>query len=143
MKNSHIVDSMENWRGETLVSQMCQSPAGAGHEPCVYAKAALGPLGERMRADGFGRTGERGSAFADAARRFLPHFQRIASRTLVHLHNRRADGLCSIAARMAGVRASCHPHSLVVATQDYCGVEICLRLPVVIDRRHLCATAIT
>lgn len=49
MKIAHVVDSMEVGGAETLVSQMCWLQREQGHDPCVYAVASLGALGERMR----------------------------------------------------------------------------------------------
>ena len=51
MKIVHVVDSMEVGGAETLVSQMCRLQREQGHEPAVFAIAALGALGERLRAD--------------------------------------------------------------------------------------------
>ena len=53
MKIAHVVDSMEMGGAETLVSQMSGLQREAGHNPCVYAIADLGTLGEKMRAEGF------------------------------------------------------------------------------------------
>ena len=102
MKIAHIVDSMEIGGAETLVSQMCSLQREQGHEPCVYAIAALGPLGERMRADGFAVQANVGQHLTDAARSFFRIFNE-SHPDVVHLHNPTPTVYASIAARMAGV----------------------------------------
>jgi glycosyltransferase involved in cell wall biosynthesis len=115
MKIAHIVDSMEIGGAETLVSQMCSLQREQGHEPCVYAIAALGPLGERMRADGFAVQANVGQHLPDAARRFFRIFKE-SHPDVVHLHNPTPTVYASIAARMAGVPSIVSTrHSLVAA----------------------------
>ena len=53
MRIAHVVDSMEVGGAEILVSQMCRLQREQGHDPCVYAVATLGPLGEQLRNEGF------------------------------------------------------------------------------------------
>jgi glycosyltransferase involved in cell wall biosynthesis len=113
MKIAHIVDSMEIGGAETLVSQMCSLQREQGHEPRVYAIAALGPLGERMRADGFAVQANMGQHLPDAARSFFRIFKE-SRPDVVHLHNPTPTVYASIAARMAGVPAIVSTrHSLV------------------------------
>ena len=52
MKIAHVVDSMEVGGAETLVAQMCRLQREQGHDPCVYAIAKLGALGEQLRQGG-------------------------------------------------------------------------------------------
>ena len=53
MKIAHVVDSMEVGGAETLVMQMCRLQREQGHDPCVYAIAKLGALGEQLQKEGF------------------------------------------------------------------------------------------
>ena len=113
MKIAHIVDSMEIGGAETLVSQMCSLQREQGHEPRVYAIAALGPLGERMRADGFAVQANMGQHLPDATRNFFRIFKE-SHPDVVHLHNPTPTVYASIAARMAGVPSIVSTrHSLV------------------------------
>jgi hypothetical protein len=75
MKIAHVVDSMEVGGAETLVSQMCHLQREQGHDPCVYAVAALGALGERMREDGFAVQANIGLHLIDTARSFFRIFK--------------------------------------------------------------------
>ncbi len=113
MKIAHIVDSMEIGGAETLVSQMCTLQREQGHEPRVYAIAALGPLGERMRADGFAVQANVGQHLPDAARGFFRIFKE-SHPDVVHLHNPTPTVYAAMAARMAGVPSIVSTrHSLV------------------------------
>jgi glycosyltransferase involved in cell wall biosynthesis len=110
---AHVVDSMEIGGAETLVSQMSSLQREQGHEPRVYAIAALGPLGERMRADGFSVQANMGQHLPDAARSFFRIFKE-SRPDVVHLHNPTPTIYASIAARMAGVPSIVSTrHSLV------------------------------
>src|ERR1039458_10582173 len=113
MKIAHVVDSMEIGGAETLVSQMCRLQREQGHDPCVYAVASLGALGERMRNEGFAVEANVGRHLPDSTRNFLRLFK--ASRPdVVHLHNPTPTIYAAVAARMAGVhRLVSTRHSLV------------------------------
>jgi glycosyltransferase involved in cell wall biosynthesis len=113
MRIAHVVDSMEIGGAETLVSQMCRLQREQGHDPRVYAIAALGPLGERMRADGFAVEANLGQHLPDAARGFYRTFKE-SRPEVVHLHNPTPTVYAAIAARMAGVPSIVSTrHSLV------------------------------
>ena len=113
MKIAHVVDSMEVGGAETLVSQMCREQRAQGHEPSVYAIASLGPLGERMRAEGLVVEANVGRHLIDSARAFYRIFK--SSRPdVVHLHNPTPTIYAAAAARMAGVSSILSTrHSLV------------------------------
>jgi glycosyltransferase involved in cell wall biosynthesis len=102
MKIAHVVDSMEVGGAETLVSQMCRLQRERGHDPCVYAVATLGPLGEQMRAEGFAVQANVGRHLSDAARNFFRIFNE-SHPDVVHLHNPTPTVYAAMAARMAGV----------------------------------------
>jgi glycosyltransferase involved in cell wall biosynthesis len=113
MKIAHIVDSMEVGGAETLVSQMCRLQREQGHDPCVYAVATLGPLGERMRAEGFAVQANVGRHLQDAARNFF-HLFKESHPDVVHLHNPTPTVYAAMVARMAGVPSIVSTrHSLV------------------------------
>jgi len=102
MKIAHVVDSMEIGGAETLVSQMCRLQREQGHDPCVYAVLTLGPLGERMRAEGFAVQANVGRHWSDSARNFFNVFKE-SKPDVVHLHNPTPTVYAAISARMAGV----------------------------------------
>jgi len=113
MKIAHVVDSMEMGGAETLVSQMCRLQREQGHDPRIYAVAALGALGEQMRTEGFIVEANIGVHFFDAVRRFFRIFKE-SQPDVVHLHNPTPTVYAAIAARMAGVRSIVSTrHSLV------------------------------
>jgi glycosyltransferase involved in cell wall biosynthesis len=113
MKIAHVVDSMEVGGAEMLVSQMCRLQREQGHDPCVYAVATLGPLGERMRAEGFAVQANVGRHLSDAARNFFRIFKE-SHPDVVHLHNPTPTVYAAMAARMAGVPSIVSTrHSLV------------------------------
>ncbi len=102
MKIAHIVDSMEIGGAETLVAQMCHLHREQGHDPCVYALATLGALGEKMLKEGFAVQANVGRHLPDATWNFYKLFR--ASRPdIVHLHNSRPTIYAAMAARVAGV----------------------------------------
>ena len=102
MKIAHVVDSMEVGGAETLVAQMCRLQREQGHDPCVYAIAKLGALGEQLRNDGFVVQAHVGKHLTDSTRNFYSIFK--ASRPdAVHLHNPTPTIYAAVAARMAGV----------------------------------------
>ena len=118
MKIAHIVDSMEVGGAETLVSQMCHLQRQQGHEAEVYAIAALGPLGERLRAEGFRVQANVGRHQLDASWNFFRLLK--ASRPdVVHLHNPTPTMYAGPSARMAGVPSIVSTrHSLVAPPRN-------------------------
>lgn len=118
MKIAHVVDSMEVGGAETLVRQMCHLQREQGHDPEVYAVAALGPLGERMRAEGFRVQSNVGLHLIDSSRHFLRIFK--SSRPdVVHLHNPTPTMYAAPAARLAGVPSIVSTrHSLVAPPRN-------------------------
>jgi glycosyltransferase involved in cell wall biosynthesis len=113
MKIAHAIDSMEVGGAETLVSQMCRLQREQGHDPCVYAVSTLGPLGERMRREGFFVQPNVGRHLPDATRNFFRIFKGLRP-DVVHLHNPTPTIYAAIAARMAGVPSIISTrHSLV------------------------------
>ena len=113
MKIAHVVDSMEVGGAETLVWQMCRLQREMGHDPCVYAVAALGALGERMRQEGFVVQANVGKHLSDTARSFYRIFKE-SRPDVVHLHNPTPTIYAAIAARIAGVPSIVSTrHSLV------------------------------
>ncbi len=113
MKIAHIVDSMEVGGAETLVAQMCRLQRDQGHQPCVYAVAALGPLGARMREEGFRVEAGIGRHLFDSARAFYRLF-RGAPPDAVHLHNPTPTIYAAASARLAGAAGIVSTrHSLV------------------------------
>ena len=118
MKIAHVVDSMEVGGAEILVSQMCRLQREQGHEPCVYAVAALGVLGERMRTEGFDVQPNVGRHLPDATPNFFRIFK--ASRPdVVHLHNPTPTIYAATAAKIAGVPSIVSTrHSLVAPPRN-------------------------
>jgi glycosyltransferase involved in cell wall biosynthesis len=118
MKIAHVVDSMEVGGAETLVLQMCHLQREQGHEPEVYAVAALGPLGEQMRAAGFLVQSNVGRGLSDASLHFLQIF-RSSRPDVVHLHNPTPTMYAAPAARLAGVPSIVSTrHSLVAPPRN-------------------------
>lgn len=123
MKIAHVVDSMEVGGAETLVSQMCRLQREQGHDPCVYAIGALGPLGERMRSEGFIVQPNVGAHLPDAARSFFRIFK--AGRPdVVHLHNPTPTIYAAMAARIAGVPSVISTRHSLVAPPRRLAVEL-------------------
>jgi glycosyltransferase involved in cell wall biosynthesis len=113
MKIAHVVDSMEVGGAEILVSQMCRLQREQGHDPCVYAVAALGALGEQLRKEGFTVQPHVGRHLVDASRNFFRIFKE-SKPDVVHLHNPTPTVYAALAARMAGVPSIVSTrHSLV------------------------------
>ncbi len=113
MKIAHVVDSMEVGGAETLVSQMCRLQREQGHDPRVYAIATLGPLGEKLRIEGFAVQPHMGRHLSDATRNFFRTFKE-SRPDVVHLHNPTPTVYAAAAARMAGVPSIVSTrHSLV------------------------------
>jgi glycosyltransferase involved in cell wall biosynthesis len=118
MKIAHVVDSMEVGGAETIVSQMCRLQREQGHDPCVYAVAALGALGERMREEGFAAKPNVGRRLPDATRSFFRVFKETRF-DVVHLHNPTPAIYAAVAARMAGVPSVVSTrHSLVAPPRN-------------------------
>jgi len=115
MKIAHVVDSMEVGGAEMLVLQLCRLQREQGHAPCVYAIASLGPLGERMQAEGFTVQPNVGRHLSDSMRSFFRIFKD-SQPDVVHLHNPTPTIYAAMAARMAGVASIVSTrHSLVAA----------------------------
>jgi glycosyltransferase involved in cell wall biosynthesis len=113
MRIAHVVDSMEMGGAETIVSQMCCLQREQGHDPRIYAVAALGVLGERMRADGFIVQPNVGRHLSDSMRNFFRAFKG-SQPDVVHLHNPTPTIYAAIAASVAGVPSVISTrHSLV------------------------------
>jgi len=118
MKIAHVVDSMEMGGAETLVSQMCGLQRESGHDPCVYAIAALGTLGEKMRAEGFSVQSNVGGSFTDSTRNFYQIFSN-SRPDVVHLHNPTPTIYAAMPARIAGVCSVISTrHSLVAPPRN-------------------------
>jgi glycosyltransferase involved in cell wall biosynthesis len=127
MKIAHIVDSMEVGGAETLVSQMCYLQRELGHEPCVYAVAALGPLGEQLIADGFYVRPNVGLHLFDTMRSFYRIFKG-SHPDVVHIHNPTPTIYSALAARMAGVPSIVSTRHSLVAKPRSLVVEMKYRL---------------
>lgn len=113
MKIAHIVDSMEVGGAEMLVSQMCRLQREQGHNPFVYAVAALGALGERLRAEGFVVHPNVGKHLSDSSRNFFRLFKE-SQPDVVHMHNPTPTIYAAPAAKIAGVPSILSTrHSLV------------------------------
>lgn len=113
MKIAHVVDSMEVGGAETLVRQMCHLQREQGHQPEVYAIAALGALGDQMRAEGFQVQANVGEHQVDSSLHFLKIF-RSSRPDVVHLHNPTPTMYAGPVARLAGVASIVSTrHSLV------------------------------
>jgi glycosyltransferase involved in cell wall biosynthesis len=104
---------MEVGGSEMLVSQMCRLQREQGHTPCIYAVLTLGPLGERMRAEGIAVQANIGQHFSDTAHNFFRIFKE-SRPDVVHLHNPTPTVYAAMAARMVGVPSIISTrHSLV------------------------------
>jgi glycosyltransferase involved in cell wall biosynthesis len=114
---------MELGGAETLVSQMCRLQREQGHEPRVYAVAALGVLGERMRAEGFSVQPNVGQHLADSMRSFFRIFKGLQF-DVVHLHNPTPTIYAAMAARMAGVPSVISTRHSLVAPPRKVAVEL-------------------
>jgi glycosyltransferase involved in cell wall biosynthesis len=113
MRIAHVVDSMEMGGAEMLVSQMCGLQREQGHDPCVYAVANLGALGEKMRSEGFTVHANVGGKLTEATQSFFRHFRQ-SQFDVVHVHNPTPTIYAAPAARTAGVRSIISTrHSLV------------------------------
>ncbi len=132
MRIAHVVDSMEVGGAETLVAQMCRLQREQSHEPSVYAVGTLGPLGERMRAEGFSVQSNMGRHLPDALRAFFRIFKE-SHPDVVHLHNPTPTVYAAMAARMAGVPSIVStrhglvapPRRLVVELKYACAAACC------------------
>jgi glycosyltransferase involved in cell wall biosynthesis len=118
MKIAHVVDSMEVGGAEMLVSQMCRLQREHGHDPCIYAVATLGALGEQMREEGFAVQPNVGRRLPDTTRSFFRIFKELRPE-VVHLHNPTPTIYAAMAARMAGVPSIVSTrHSLVAPPRN-------------------------
>ncbi len=118
MKIAHVVDSMAVGGAETLVLQLCRLQREQGHDPSVYAVAALGALGQQMRDDGFSVQANVGRHLIDSAAQFFRLF-RESTPDVVHLHNPTPTIYAGPAARMAGVPSVISTrHSLVAPPRN-------------------------
>jgi glycosyltransferase involved in cell wall biosynthesis len=109
---------MEVGGAETLVSQMCRLQREQGHDPYVYAVAALGAIGEQMRKEGFTVQSNVGRHLLDAMWSFFRIF-RESNPDVVHLHNPTPTIYAAMAARMAGVPSIVSTrHSLVAPPRN-------------------------
>ena len=123
MKIAHVVDSMEVGGAETLVAQMCQLQREQGHEPSVYAIAALGKLGERMRQEEFFVQANVGKRLSDSTRNFMRIFKEWPP-DVVHLHNPTPTIYAGMAARKAGVKSILSTRHSLVAPPRKLAVEV-------------------
>ena len=115
MKIAHVVDSMEVGGAETLVAQMCRMQRDQGHDPSVYAIASLGPLGEKLRHEGFDVEANMARHLPDAVQSFYRAFKKLHF-DVVHMHNPTPTIYAGPAAAAAGVRSVISTrHSLVAA----------------------------
>ena len=113
MKIAHVADSMEVGGAETLVAQLCRLQREEGHDPSVYAIAALGPLGEQLQREGFQVRAGIGHHLLDSTREFYRIFKELHP-DVVHLHNPTPAIYAGPSARMAGVPSIISTrHSLV------------------------------
>ena len=113
MRIAHVVDSMEIGGAEVLVAQMCHLQREQGHDPQVYAVAGLGPLGEKLRNEGFAVQANVGRHLPDSWRSFYRIFKETRPHA-VHLHNPTPTVYAAIPARVAGVPSIVSTrHSLV------------------------------
>jgi glycosyltransferase involved in cell wall biosynthesis len=127
MKIVHVVDSMELGGAETIVSQMCRLQRDQGHDPSVFAVAALGPLGEQLLAEGFSVSPNVGRHLADAARSFYRLFKQ-SRPDVVHIHNPTPTIYAAIPARIAGVSSIVSTRHSLVAKPRSPVVEMKYRL---------------
>jgi glycosyltransferase involved in cell wall biosynthesis len=123
MKIAHVVDSMEVGGAETLVTQMCRLQRQQGHDPCVYAVATLGPLGEQLRNEGFIVEPHMGRSLPHATRTFYRIFKE-SRPDVVHLHNPTPTIYAACAARLAGVPSIVSTRHSLVATPRRLAVEL-------------------
>jgi glycosyltransferase involved in cell wall biosynthesis len=123
MKIAHVVDSMEVGGAETVVLQMCRLQREKGHEPGVYAVAALGALGEQMRKEGFAVRPNVGRHLLDASRSFYRAFKELRP-DVVHLHNPTPTIYAAPAARMASVPSVVSTRHSLVAPPRRMAVEL-------------------
>lgn len=123
MKIAHVVDSMEVGGAEVLVSQMCRLQREEGHDPCVYAVATLGALGEKLRNEGFAVQSHMGRHLSDTTRNFFRAFKE-SRPDVVHLHNPTPTIYAAFAARMADVPGVVSTRHSLVAPPHRLSVEL-------------------
>lgn len=123
---------MDMGGAETLVSQMCQMQREQGHDPLIYAVAALGALGERLRAEGFAVQASVGLHLSDSTQVFFRLFKESRPDT-VHIHNPTPTIYAALAARTVGVPSIIStrhslvapPHNLVAELKYACAAHFC------------------
>ncbi len=123
---------MEVGGAETLVSQMCRLQRKQGHDPHVYAVAALGLLGEQLQRDGFHVEANVGKHLLDSNRSFFQIFKKLRP-DVVHLHNPTPTIYAAAPARLAGVPSIVStrhslvapPHPLVPELKYACAATFC------------------
>lgn len=123
MRIAHVVDSMEVGGAEILVSQMCRLQREQGHDPSVYAVAALGLLGEQLRNEGFTVHPGMGPHLSDGARNCFRIFKETRP-DVVHLHNPTPTIYAAAASRLAGVRSIVSTRHSLVAPPRRVAVEL-------------------
>jgi hypothetical protein len=123
MRIAHVVDSMEMGGAEMLVSQICRLQREQGHDPHVYAVAALGALGERLQQEGFVVEPNVGRHLPDSMRNFFNIFKKLQP-DVVHLHNPTPTIYAAMPARMAGVKSIVSTRHSLVAPPHKMAVEL-------------------
>ncbi len=132
MKIAHVVDYLEVGGAEMLVWQICRLQREQGHDPCVYVVGSLGPLGERMRKEGFVVRANVGRHLWDATTNFFRIFKE-SRPDVVHLHDQTSTIYAAMPARLAGVPgvvSTRHslvapPHELVVELKYAIAARFC------------------
>lgn len=123
MRIAHVVDSMEMGGAEMLVSQICRLQRDQGHDPHVYAVAALGALGEQLRQEGFAVESNVGRHMQDSMWNFFNIFKKLQP-DIVHLHNPTPTIYAAMAARMAGVKSIISTRHSLVASPRKMSMEL-------------------
>jgi glycosyltransferase involved in cell wall biosynthesis len=114
---------MEMGGAEMLVSQICRLQREQGHDPHVYAVAALGALGERLQQEGFVVEPNVGRHLPDSMRNFFNIFKKLQP-DVVHLHNPTPTIYAAMPARMAGVKSIVSTRHSLVAPPHKMAVEL-------------------
>jgi len=102
---------------------MCRMLREQGHDACVYAVAALGPLGEELLKQGFAVQAQTGRHLSEATRNFFRIF-RESRPDVVHLHNPTPTIYAAPAAKMAGVRCVVSMRHNLVAPPRRLSVDV-------------------
>jgi L-malate glycosyltransferase len=101
MKIVHLADSMEVGGAEKLISLLCRWQRQHGHDPSVHCLYQVGPLGERLRADGFEVVSHGRSGIGRRSFSVYTELKRVQP-DAVHCHNATAAILGALPARIAG-----------------------------------------